>query len=115
MTVTKRISSEQKDASDKAIKGPISPTSESSKSALLKNKQKPKVEISSHVIVKLVSFSLAVLFLPIAAYFSTLKYVFNGESLYSAILAAVVANIVVGIYVAVAVWEDQESQEKKDQ
>ncbi|KAJ9079425.1 vacuolar ATPase assembly integral membrane protein vma21 [Entomophthora muscae] len=46
MTVTKRISSEQKDASDTAIKGPISPTSESSKSALLKNKQKPKVEIS---------------------------------------------------------------------
>ncbi|KAJ3072579.1 vacuolar ATPase assembly integral membrane protein vma21 [Podochytrium sp. JEL0797] len=64
------------------------------------------IAIPSSVLAKLAFFSIAMFTLPIGVYFYTIDNVFNGESLYSAICAAVTANVVLIGYVVVAFMED---------
>lgn len=64
-------------------------------------------KISSTVMLKLISFSAAMLILPLSAYYLSLEYLFQGyKTNYAAITAAIVANLVVVGYVVVAFMED---------
>ena len=64
-------------------------------------------------ITKLVAFSLALVLLPIAIYFVSLDSVYSGNSTYAAITAAVTANVVLISYVAMAIYEDDETVKHK--
>ncbi|TIA84984.1 hypothetical protein E3P99_04098 [Wallemia hederae] len=64
-------------------------------------------------ITKLVAFSLALVLLPIAIYFISLDGVYSGNSTYAAITAAVTANVVLISYVAMAIYEDDETVKHK--
>jgi len=60
-----------------------------------------------HVIVKLLAFTFAMVVFPLASYFLTLNYVFNGNSTFAGATAAIIANVVLAGYVVVAFKEDQ--------
>ncbi|KAI8837821.1 hypothetical protein BC829DRAFT_404882 [Chytridium lagenaria] len=62
--------------------------------------------------LKLAFFSILMFTLPIASFFYTQEYIFKGNSTYSAIVAAIVANIVLIAYIIVAFLEDDEDDEK---
>ncbi|KXN73807.1 hypothetical protein CONCODRAFT_77185 [Conidiobolus coronatus NRRL 28638] len=84
--------------------------SEFIKKELDKPKPPKNVVVPVPVIVKILVFSLALIFLPIGSYFYTLDRYFNGNSTYSALLAAGVANVIAIGYVIAAVIEDQSSE-----
>lgn len=68
--------------------------------------------VSSNVIKTLLGFTAAMALLPIGSYFFTLKYVFSGNSTFAGGFAALMANVVLFGYVAVAWMDDQEDQSK---
>ncbi|EIM21549.1 hypothetical protein WALSEDRAFT_13057, partial [Wallemia mellicola CBS 633.66] len=59
-------------------------------------------------ITKLLAFSIALVVLPISIYFITLNSIFNGNSTYAAISAALTANVVLMLYVGLAIYEDDD-------
>ncbi|KAF2403804.1 vacuolar ATPase assembly integral membrane protein [Trichodelitschia bisporula] len=63
--------------------------------------------VPANVIVKLLSFTFAMVTLPIGSYFFTLNSLFNGNSSYAGGFAAMMANVVLIAYVVVAMREDQ--------
>ncbi|THH17965.1 hypothetical protein EW146_g2961 [Bondarzewia mesenterica] len=65
------------------------------------------------VLVKLIIFSLSLGILPIGSYFISNKYIWKGNSTYSAITAIVAANIVLVAYIVTSVVEDQQEQGEK--
>ncbi|KAF2252777.1 vacuolar ATPase assembly integral membrane protein VMA21 [Trematosphaeria pertusa] len=71
--------------------------------------------VPASVIWKLLSFTFAMITLPIGSYFFTLKYVFNGNSTYAGALAAVMANVVLIAYVVVAMKEDQSERLEEEE
>ncbi|WVQ80890.1 hypothetical protein IAT38_002997 [Cryptococcus sp. DSM 104549] len=58
------------------------------------------------VLYKLVLFAFLMAFVPIATYFGTLSYVFDGSTTGSAISAIIAANFILVGYVVVAFKED---------
>ncbi|KAJ1952602.1 vacuolar ATPase assembly integral membrane protein vma21, partial [Linderina pennispora] len=68
--------------------------------------------VPSHVVRKLVVFSLLLLIMPIMVYFMTLKYVFAGKTAASAIAAVVAANLVLAAFVYAAWVEELEDREQ---
>ncbi|KAH7076938.1 vacuolar ATPase assembly integral membrane protein VMA21 [Paraphoma chrysanthemicola] len=66
--------------------------------------------VPASVIWKLMSFTLAMVTLPIGTYFFTVKYVFNGNATYAGGLAALMANVVLIAYVIMAFKDDQAEQ-----
>ncbi|KAF2855509.1 vacuolar ATPase assembly integral membrane protein VMA21 [Plenodomus tracheiphilus IPT5] len=66
----------------------------------------PAVPMS--VIWKLMSFTFAMITLPIGTYFFTAAYVFKGNATYAGGLAALMANVVLIAYVVMAFKDDQE-------
>ncbi|KIM29409.1 hypothetical protein M408DRAFT_328683 [Serendipita vermifera MAFF 305830] len=62
------------------------------------------------VLAKLMIFSLALGIAPITAYFGTQKYLTPDNSIYPAVAAVVVANIILFGYVIVAFREDAQAQ-----
>ncbi|KAI1111339.1 hypothetical protein F5Y14DRAFT_425600 [Nemania sp. NC0429] len=62
------------------------------------------------VIIKLLSFTLAMVVIPIGSYFLTIRTIFKGNSTYAGALAAILANVVLVGYVIVAMKEDQSDQ-----
>ncbi|KAF3040145.1 vacuolar ATPase assembly integral membrane protein vma21 [Didymella heteroderae] len=67
-------------------------------------------DFSSGVIFKLMSFTFAMITLPIGTYFFTNAYVFNGNATYAGGLAALMANVVLIGYVIMAFMDDQKEQ-----
>ncbi|KAJ4992044.1 vacuolar ATPase assembly integral membrane protein vma21 [Stagonosporopsis vannaccii] len=67
-------------------------------------------DFSSGVIVKLMSFTFAMITLPIGTYFFSNAYVFNGNATYAGGLAALMANVVLIGYVVMAFMDDQKEQ-----
>ncbi|KAM6495988.1 hypothetical protein JOM56_008694 [Amanita muscaria] len=66
---------------------------------------------SGAVLVKLAVFSLSLGVVPIASYFGSLKYVWNGNATYAAITAIVAANLVLVSYIISSVMDDRGSNE----
>ncbi|KAF9087487.1 vacuolar ATPase assembly integral membrane protein vma21 [Mortierella sp. GBA35] len=58
---------------------------------------------------KLAFFTVAMIVFPIGTYFVTLDRYFGGNATYAGISAAVMANVVLIAYVAVAVMEDSQT------
>jgi len=58
------------------------------------------------VLGKLIFFALALAILPIASYFLMVNWWFEGNSTYAGIFAGIVANVIVGAYITVAVLEE---------
>ncbi|KAG8761902.1 hypothetical protein FRC19_004865 [Serendipita sp. 401] len=69
------------------------------------------------VLAKLAIFSLSLAVLPVTAYFGTQWYLGSGNTIYPAISAVIIANIILVSYVIVAIREDAagRQQAKKDQ
>ncbi|EIM88558.1 uncharacterized protein STEHIDRAFT_54910, partial [Stereum hirsutum FP-91666 SS1] len=65
----------------------------------------------SGVLIKLVLFSASLGIVPISSYFLTDKYLWNGNSTYSAITAIVAANIVLVAYIVLSLLEDKQERE----
>ncbi|KAI9475195.1 hypothetical protein BX667DRAFT_515621 [Coemansia mojavensis] len=61
--------------------------------------QNSSPQVPGNVARKLVAFSIALLILPILAYFITLHFVFSGRTTPAAVTAAVTANLVLAGYV----------------
>ncbi|KAF9309063.1 vacuolar ATPase assembly integral membrane protein vma21 [Podila horticola] len=64
------------------------------------------VNVSTATVAKLAFFTVAMIAFPISTYFLTIDSYFGGNATYAGISAAVVANLVLFAYVAVAVLED---------
>ncbi|KAJ3217624.1 vacuolar ATPase assembly integral membrane protein vma21 [Dinochytrium kinnereticum] len=91
----------RKTATTTAVAGePVKPKA---KSPALK-----RAEFAKGTYLKLAFFSILMFTLPIGSFFYTQKYIFGGNSTYSAIVAAVAANIVLIAYIFVAFLEGEE-------
>ncbi|KAJ4359347.1 vacuolar ATPase assembly integral membrane protein vma21 [Ascochyta clinopodiicola] len=91
---TRRIVNDEKTSLDYDGKGAPEPSNTS-----------PAVPTS--VIFKLMSFTFAMITLPIGTYFFTNAYVFKGNATYAGGLAALMANVVLIGYVVMAFMDDQ--------
>ncbi|KAJ4372256.1 vacuolar ATPase assembly integral membrane protein vma21 [Neocucurbitaria cava] len=69
--------------------------------------------VPSSVIWKLMSFTFAMITLPISTYFFTVNFVFSGNATYAGGLAALMANVVLIAYVVMAFKDDQEEQREE--
>jgi len=63
------------------------------------------------VLLKLVAFSLSLGIVPIASYFASEKYIWNGNSTFAAMTAIVAANIVLVAYIITSLRDDQAERE----
>ncbi|KAJ3126879.1 vacuolar ATPase assembly integral membrane protein vma21 [Nowakowskiella sp. JEL0407] len=61
------------------------------------------------ILFKLLFFSFLLVVLPIGSYFLSVEYIFNGNSTFAALTAAIMANLVIAAYVVVAFLEDDGS------
>ncbi|PVI03725.1 hypothetical protein DM02DRAFT_520060 [Periconia macrospinosa] len=71
--------------------------------------------VPASVIWTLLSFTFAMVTLPIGTYFFTVKYIFNGNSTYAGGLAALMANVVLISYVILAFKDDQAEQKEEQE
>ncbi|EJT47709.1 hypothetical protein A1Q2_04288 [Trichosporon asahii var. asahii CBS 8904] len=70
----------------------------------------PKVQqggVPNDVLYKLVVFALLTAIVPVTAYFGSVRYLFDGNTQYAALLAVLSANIVLFSYVYVAFREEK--------
>ncbi|KAK3830900.1 MAG: hypothetical protein JOS17DRAFT_790998 [Linnemannia elongata] len=83
--------------------------SSSSSSASSSSGSRSSVNVSSSsTVAKLAFFTVAMIVLPLATYFLTVDQYFGGNATYAGISAAVMANVILIAYVAVAVMEDSQ-------
>ncbi|KAG2013781.1 hypothetical protein CC2G_010655 [Coprinopsis cinerea AmutBmut pab1-1] len=78
----------------------------------------------SGVLIKLIVFSLSLGIVPLSAYYGTLNYLWEGNTIYAAITAIVSANLILVAYIITAAAEESsakpsdskgtESETKKD-
>lgn len=73
---------------------------------------------SRGTLIKLTIFSLSLGIVPLASYFGSLKYIWNGNSTFAAITAVAAANVVLVAYIVSSLMEDKAtpdaSESKKD-
>ncbi len=69
--------------------------------------------VASSVIYKLLVFTLAMVTVPLGAYFLSVRTVFEGNPTFAGGLAALMANVVLIGYIVVAVRDDQAEQEER--
>ncbi|OAL55794.1 hypothetical protein IQ07DRAFT_583234 [Pyrenochaeta sp. DS3sAY3a] len=69
--------------------------------------------VPSSVIWKLMSFTFAMITLPIGTYFFSVHFVFKGNATWAGALAALMANVVLIAYVVMAFKDDQEEQREE--
>ncbi|KAK6505441.1 vacuolar ATPase assembly integral membrane protein vma21 [Arthrobotrys musiformis] len=77
-------------------------------------KNNPGPSIPKEVLIKLFSFTVAMLFGPIGCYYISTNYLFPGSTVLGASIAAVVANVVLVLFILVAMKEDDGEETKKD-
>jgi vacuolar ATPase assembly integral membrane protein VMA21 len=68
--------------------------------------------VASSVIAKLLIFTLAMVTVPLGAYFLSVRTVFQGNPTFAGGLAALMANVVLMGYIFVAVKDDQAEREE---
>ncbi|XP_006459999.1 hypothetical protein AGABI2DRAFT_191774 [Agaricus bisporus var. bisporus H97] len=68
---------------------------------------------SKGILAKLIFFSASLGAVPLASYYASLKYVFEGNATFAAITAVVAANIVLVAYVITSVLEDRKDNATK--
>ncbi|TRM67964.1 hypothetical protein BD626DRAFT_480359 [Schizophyllum amplum] len=61
---------------------------------------------SRATLVKLVVFSASLGIVPIASYFISQKYAWNGNATYAALTAIVAANLILALYIIMSLLED---------
>jgi hypothetical protein len=66
-----------------------------------------------NVLAKLLVFSLAIIALPISTYFISVDRLFSGNATYGAILAIIMTNVLIALYVVAAFMEDREDKVRK--
>ncbi|KAF2277478.1 vacuolar ATPase assembly integral membrane protein VMA21 [Westerdykella ornata] len=71
--------------------------------------------VPSSVIWKLLSFTFAMVTLPIGTYFFTVSYVFKGNTTFAGGLAAIMANVVLISYVIMAYRDDQSERQEEEE
>ncbi|KAF2204179.1 vacuolar ATPase assembly integral membrane protein VMA21 [Delitschia confertaspora ATCC 74209] len=71
--------------------------------------------VPSYVIWKLLSFSFAMITLPISSYFFTLNHLYNGNTTFAGATAAIMANVVLIAYIIVAMKEDQSERLEEEE
>ncbi|KAI4684863.1 vacuolar ATPase assembly integral membrane protein vma21 [Alternaria novae-zelandiae] len=69
--------------------------------------------VPSSVIWKLMSFTFAMITLPIGTYFFSVNFVFKGNATWAGGLAALMANVVLIAYVIMAFKDDQEEMREE--
>ncbi|CAN9353421.1 unnamed protein product [Alternaria alternata] len=97
---TRRIVNEEKPSLDYDGKGAPEPSNTSP-------------AVPSSVIWKLMSFTFAMITLPIGTYFFTVNFVFQGNATWAGGLAALMANVVLIAYVVMAFKDDQEEMREE--
>ncbi|CAG5170940.1 unnamed protein product [Alternaria alternata] len=97
---TRRIVNEEKSSLDYDGKGAPEPSNTSP-------------AVPSSVIWKLMSFTFAMITLPIGTYFFTVNFVFQGNATWAGGLAALMANVVLIAYVVMAFKDDQEEMREE--
>ncbi|KAF9055216.1 hypothetical protein BDZ89DRAFT_1055815 [Hymenopellis radicata] len=68
---------------------------------------------SGGTLVKLVIFSVSLGVLPLASYYLSLRYVWNGNATWAAITAIIAANLVLVTYIIASLLEDTTSSIQK--
>jgi len=63
------------------------------------------------VLLKLIIFSLSLGIVPIASYFASEKYIWDGNSTFAAITAIIAANIVLVTYIISSLRDDRAERE----
>ncbi|KAF3092695.1 vacuolar ATPase assembly integral membrane protein vma21 [Orbilia oligospora] len=76
-------------------------------------KNNPGPSIPREVLLKLFGFTVAMLFGPIGCYYLTTNYISPGSTVLGASIAAVVANVVLVLFILVAMKEDDGEETKK--
>ncbi|OSS49749.1 hypothetical protein B5807_05913 [Epicoccum nigrum] len=99
---TRRIVNDEKTSLDYDGKGASGPSNTSP-------------AVPAGVIFKLMSFTFAMITLPIGTYFFTNAYVFNGNATYAGGLAALMANVVLIGYVIMAFMDDQKELAEEEE
>ncbi|KAH9966139.1 hypothetical protein BC827DRAFT_1125396, partial [Russula dissimulans] len=69
--------------------------------------------VYSGVLLKLVTFAVSLALVPISMYFASEKYLWNGNSTFSAITAVVAANVVLVTYIVASLRDDRPEQETR--
>ncbi|ESK97537.1 hypothetical protein Moror_17537 [Moniliophthora roreri MCA 2997] len=64
---------------------------------------------SRGTLLKLIVFSLSLGIVPLASYYGSLKYFWNGNTTFAAITAVFAANLVLIIYIVTSLLEDKQS------
>ncbi|KAL0582035.1 vacuolar ATPase assembly integral membrane protein vma21 [Marasmius crinis-equi] len=64
-------------------------------------------------LIKLIIFSISLGVAPLGSYYASLKYLWNGNTIYAAITAVVAANIVLITYIVLSLLEDKPTVQKK--
>ncbi|KAJ3999500.1 hypothetical protein F5050DRAFT_928572 [Lentinula boryana] len=64
---------------------------------------------SNGTLFKLVVFSLSLGIVPLASYYGSLNYLWDGNSTFAAITAIVAANVVLIVYIILSILEDKQS------
>jgi hypothetical protein len=90
-----------------------SPSSVSSSTSSLDAPSDIRPAVASSVIYKLLIFTLAMVTVPLGAYFLSVRTVFEGNPTFAGGLAALMANVVLVAYIFVAVRDDQAEQEER--
>ncbi|PKS06360.1 hypothetical protein jhhlp_007108 [Lomentospora prolificans] len=104
---TQRIISTEKSILDKDDHVGASPPASESSSI--------RPAVPTHVIVKLLVFTLAMVVLPIGSYYASVDTLFKGNSTFAGALAAFMANVVLVGYVVAAMKEDQSDLQPKEE
>ncbi|ORY14987.1 vacuolar ATPase assembly integral membrane protein VMA21 [Clohesyomyces aquaticus] len=71
--------------------------------------------VPTAVIWKLLSFTFAMITLPIGTYFFMVRFVVKGNATYAGAVAAIMANVVLISYVIVAMKEDQSERMEEEE
>ncbi|EEP82783.1 predicted protein [Uncinocarpus reesii 1704] len=67
------------------------------------------------VLTKLIAYAVAVVVLPISAYFYSVNNLFDGDTTYAGAMAAITANLVLFSYIVLALREDKGDRQKLQQ
>ncbi|KAF3217480.1 vacuolar ATPase assembly integral membrane protein vma21 [Orbilia oligospora] len=109
MATRRNVKSSSDEKSDNVSSPPVLPKAMQAEHM----KNNPGPSIPREVLLKLFGFTVAMLFGPLGCYYLTTNYIFPGSTVLGASIAAVVANIVLVLFILVAMKEDDGEETKK--
>ncbi|KAJ1983173.1 hypothetical protein H4R33_004856 [Dimargaris cristalligena] len=99
------LSSESESESDEVVAAPRADAENEEEEDV-----SPPVVIPTDVVVKLVLTTLCMIFLPITGFVLSRDHLFQGNTIYSSILAVVLANLVLVVFIVMAVMDDKKGR-----